>query len=193
MSGGLCGRMQMAMIEIFTLGSVESEAFDHCVQNEVMTTTGGACFDIGPFLGLEVSVMPHLLAWFGVTKDRKQGTRFMETIDDERQRFSKTYQLVRNWNVETLLGHLSPERARNIELEGQVASKYGEEIRALKRENARLRRENQDLLSWNECDKQAEEGVARTPHAAQGARAVPPHGRRRNKEEAKEGMEAIRR
>ncbi|EJK61623.1 hypothetical protein THAOC_17857 [Thalassiosira oceanica] len=96
--------------------------------------------------------MPHLLAWFGVTKDRKQGTRFMETIDDERQRFSITYQLVRNWNVETLLGHLSPERARNIELEGQVAS-MGEEIRALKRENARLRRENQDLLSGNVTSK----------------------------------------
>lgn len=117
-----------------------------------------AQFDVGPFLGLEVGVMPHLLDWFGVTKDMKRGIRFKETIlkktpfDSYQKRFNMFYQLVRNWNVATLLGHLSPERARNVELEGQVAS-MGEEIRALKCEIARLKKENQDLSSGNVASK----------------------------------------
>mmetsp|Transcript_7230 Transcript_7230/g.16807 ORF Transcript_7230/g.16807 Transcript_7230/m.16807 type:complete len:480 (-) Transcript_7230:53-1492(-) len=128
-------------------------------------------FDVGPFLGLEVGVMPYLLDWFGVTEDRKRGYRFKETItkkktpfDDVKKRFNIFYQLVRNWNVETLLGHLSPDRARIFELEGQVASKdeeiralkcevegkvasMGEEIRALKCEIVRIKKENQELSS----------------------------------------------
>ena len=122
-------------------------------------------FDVGPFLGLEVGVMPHLLDWFGVTQDRKRGTRFEEKIfkktpfDDVQKRFNIFYQLIRNWNVATLLGQLSPDRARNLELEGQFARKdeeiasMGEEIRALKSEIARLKKENQDLSSGNVSSK----------------------------------------
>ena len=117
-------------------------------------------------MGLEVGVMPHLLDWFGVTKDRKRGTRFK--LASTKKRFNMFYKLVRNWNA--LLNHLSPDRARILELEGQVASRneeiralkceiegqvarMGEENRALKNEIARLKKENQDLSSGNVARK----------------------------------------
>ena len=105
--------------------------------------------DVAPFSDLDVRVMPHLLAWFGVSESGRRGRRrFHETIhnvhtpfDDRGQRFRALHALVREWNVPALFGNPSPEQRRMDELEATV-ERLGREkdaaVEALRAENAGL-------------------------------------------------------
>ena len=112
--------------------------------------------DVAPFSDLDVRVMPHLLAWFGVNEAGRRGRRrFHETIhnvhtpfDDRGQRFRALHALVREWNVPALFGNPSPERRRMDELEATVDRLRREKdaaVEALRAENAGLAEENRRL------------------------------------------------
>ena len=107
-------------------------------------------FDLTPLLDTNVKLMPHLLAWF-TNNDNPS----------EELRHRKVYHLVRNWNIDALLGYPSAESlrigSRITELETKTADlealikKLKAENEAVMGENMRLREDNSELVGKNKA------------------------------------------
>jgi len=108
---------------------------------EHLATIGVDCFDIQPFVDYDVEIMPYVLSHFGQRefhtdlKDRRFWSLFF------------IYELLRLWDIPTLFGFGSAEKAR-------LSAAYSIEINALKVEVEALRAELSKLKTGNTLSDQ---------------------------------------
>jgi len=99
-------------------------------------------FDLGPFLDMDVEIMPFVLAWFAT--DHETG---ICTGADAKHGIRAFYHFIRNhWDIPVLFGFPSPERMRIGSCIAKMESRVAELeklVDMLKMENKELREENQ--------------------------------------------------
>jgi len=99
-------------------------------------------FDLGPFLDMDLEIMPFVLAWFAA--DHETG---ICSGRDAKHGIQAFYHFIRNhWDIPVLFGFPSPERERI----GSCIAKMELRMAELEMENKELREENQLLKGGKE-------------------------------------------
>lgn len=107
---------------------------------------GDECFNIQPFVDYDVEIMPYVLGFFGTKAQSEVCNNFVY------KPLFFIYQLLRLWDIPTLFGFGSAEKAR-------LSAAYSSEINALKDEVETLRTELSKLKTGNTlCDQKQTDG-----------------------------------
>ena len=107
---------------------------------------GDDCFNIQPFIDYDVEIMPYVLGFFGSKAESEVCNNFVY------KPLFFIYQLLRLWDVPTLFGFGSAEKAR-------LSAAHSAEIDALKDEVEKLRAELSRLKTGNtSCDQTQTDG-----------------------------------
>lgn len=101
-------------------------------QTSVVWELGDDCFNIQPFVDYDVEIMPYVLGFFGTKAQSEVCNNFVY------KPFFFIYQLLRLWDIPTLFGFGSAEKAR-------LSAAHSVEIHALKKESQSLLNEVETL------------------------------------------------